>query len=91
MPESVAEIEQRALALFGLVGDDDARLGGAAHRNRLRPRRSAGEYLAPVGFQKFEKFPVVDQAVFGDLGVAGAELAFAQRIELPESASTSEG
>ena len=33
--EGVAEVEQRALALLGLVGGDDARLGGAARRDRL--------------------------------------------------------
>ena len=89
--EGVAEIEQRALALLGLVGDDDARLGGATRRDRLGPRRTAGEDVAPAGLQEFEESPVADQAVFDHLGVAGAELALAQRVEAPESASTRDG
>ncbi len=81
VPEGVAEIEQRPLALLGLVGDHDPRLGRAARRDRLRTRRSAGKDLAPARFEKFEKIPVVDQAVFDHLGVAGAELPLAQRVE----------
>ena len=79
--EGVAEIEQRALALLDLVGGDDARLGGAARRDRLQPRRPAGEHRAPVAFEPGEEVAVADQAVFGHLGVAGAELARAQRVE----------
>ncbi len=79
--EGVAEIEQRALAALFLVGGDDARLGGAARRDRLQPRRPAGEHRAPVAFEPSEEVAVADQAVFGHLGVAGAELARAQRVE----------
>ena len=39
-----------------------------------RPRR-AGKHLAPVGFEPGEERGVAEQAVFGDLGIAGAELA----------------
>ena len=79
--EGVAEIEQRALALFGFVGDDDAGLGGAAGRDRLGAGRTAGENLPPTGLEKLEEIAVADQAVFDDFGIAGAKLAPAQRIE----------
>ena len=79
--EGVAEIEQRAFALLGLVGGDDARLGGAAPGDRLQTRRAAGEHFAPVRLQPVEEIAIADQAVFDDLGVAGAKLARAQRVE----------
>ena len=81
MSECVAEIEQRPIALLGFVGGDHARLGGAARRDRLGPRRAAGEDLAPARFEKFKKIPVVDEAVLDHLRVAGAKLALAQRVE----------
>ena len=83
--EGVAEIEQRALALLGLVGDDDARLGRATHRDRLRPRRAAGKHVPPARLEEFEEVPVADQAVFDHLGVAGAEFARAQGVERARS------
>jgi len=42
---------------------------------------SSREHGAPVAFEPGEKVAVADQAVFGHLGVAGAELARAQRVE----------
>ena len=75
------EIEQRALSLLRLVGDDDARLGRAADRDRFGARRSAGEHVAPVRFQKLEKAAVANEPIFDDLGEAGAKIALAQRIE----------
>ena len=81
VPEGMAEIEQRPLALLGLVGDHHARLGRAACRDRLASRRAAGKDLAPARFEKIEKIPVVDQAIFDHFGVAGAKLPLAQRVE----------
>ena len=53
--EGVAEVEQRARALLGLVGGDDARLGGATDRDRARPRRPAGEHVAPCASSHSKK------------------------------------
>ena len=44
-------------------------------------RRPAGEQVLPVCFQPGEEGGVAEQAVFGDLGIAGAELASGQRVE----------
>jgi hypothetical protein len=44
-------------------------------------RRTAGENLAPVRFQPGEECGIAQEAVFGDLGIAGAELPRRQRIE----------
>ena len=44
-------------------------------------RRAAGKHLAPVLLQPGEEFRPVDQPVFGDLGIAGAEFARRQRVE----------
>ena len=76
--EGVAEIEQRAVAGLELV----ARRRRRPWRGRIRAIASvrAGpprKDLAPVLLQPGEELRPVDQAVFGDLGIAGAE--FAQR------------
>ena len=81
MAKGMPKIEQRALSLFRFVGDDDARLGRAADRDRFGARRSASEHVAPIRFQKLEKAAVADQPVFDDLGEAGAKIALAKRIE----------
>ncbi len=41
----------------------------------------AGKHLAPVRLQPDEELGVAEQPVFGDLGIAGAELAQRQRVE----------
>ena len=81
VPEGVAEIEQRPLAGLALVAADDRRLHAAAHRDGVLARGSAGEHLLPVGLEPGEEGGVAEQPVFGDLGIAGAELARRQRIE----------
>ena len=81
VPESMAEIEQRPLAGLALVARDRLRLGAAAHRHRVLARGSAGEDLAPIGLEPGKEGGVANQPVFGDLGIAGAELAHRQRIE----------
>ena len=81
MAEGMAEIEQRALALLGLVGDDDARLGGATCGDRIGPRRTAGKDFAPAGLQEFKERPIADQAVLDHFRIARAELPLAQRVE----------
>ena len=43
--------------------------------------RAAGENVGVVGLEPGEKRLVAEHAVFGDLGVAGAELARRQRVE----------
>jgi len=49
MAERVAEIEQRALAVFALVAGDDRGLGAAGGRNRVLTCRAAGEDVGVVG------------------------------------------
>ena len=91
MAEGVAEIEQRAFALLGLVGDDER---APWRRNSSRsPRPAPGRPKTPraSGPPGIEEIPVADQAVFDHFGVAGAKLALAQRVEAPESARTSDG
>ena len=81
MAEGVAEIEQRALAGLALVARHDRGLRAAAHRDGVLARRTAGENVLPVRLQPGEEAGVAEQAVFGDLGIAGAELARRQRVE----------
>src|SRR5260370_13212846 len=81
VPEGVAKVKERSLALLGFVGDDHARLGRAAPRDRFDARGAAGEDFAPFGFQEFEEIPVADEPVFDHLGVSCAKLALAQAIE----------
>ncbi len=80
--EGVAEIEQRAVAGLVLVARDDVGLGRrswwrsprcAPGRRRTRRASSRSSQAKNGG--------VVDQPVFGDLGIAGAELAQRQRVE----------
>ena len=55
MAKGVPEVEQRALALLGFVGGDDARLGRAADRDRFGAGRPAGEHVAPVRLPETRK------------------------------------
>ena len=43
--------------------------------------RTAGENFLPVLFEPREERRIAEQSVFGDLGIAGAELALRQRVE----------
>ena len=79
--EGVAEIEQRALAGLALVARDDRGLGAAGGGDRVLARRAAGEDVGVIGFQPGEEGLVAEHAIFGDFGVAGAELARRQRVE----------
>ncbi|MNX86132.1 hypothetical protein D3C86_1180010 [compost metagenome] len=81
MAEGVAEVEQRAHAVFFLVGHHHIGLGLAAGRNRLDAGGAAGADFIPVLFQPEEEIRLVDQAIFDDFGVTSAELPRAQRIE----------
>ena len=77
--EGVAEVEQRAVALLGLVARDDGGLALAAHRDGADLLGLAVKYRVAVGFQPFEETAVADQTIFDDLGVTGAKLARRQR------------
>ena len=82
MAEGVAEIEQRAVAGLELVAGDDIGLGAAGFGDRLRPAPAPPANTSPpVPLQPGEEFRPVDQPVFGDLGIAGAEFARRQRVE----------
>src|SRR5512144_1624837 len=48
MAESLAEIEQRALASLALVARNSPGLGAAADCNRMLARRAAGKHILPV-------------------------------------------
>ncbi len=76
VPESVAEIEQRPLARLAFIGGDDGGLGGAADGDRPLACGAAGEHLRPAVLKPGEELGIVDEAVFGDFGVASAEVAF---------------
>jgi hypothetical protein len=83
MAEGMAEVEQcpRSVAV-GDIGLDHPRLGGDALPDRLlailamtRQQRRA------MIFQPLEQGFVPDQAIFDHLGIAGAQLPFAERVE----------
>ena len=80
--EGVAEVEERALALLGLVADDDRglHLAGAADGVQARVRVAGGEG-GGVRLEPGEEAGVAEQAVLRHLGVAGAEVAGRQRVE----------
>ena len=81
MAEGVAEIEQRPVAGLEFVARHDIGLGAAGFGDRLGARRTAGKHVAPVLLEPGEEIRPVDQPVFGDLGIAGAEFARRQRVE----------
>ena len=81
MAESMAEIEQRAFAGLALVARHDRRLGAARGRDGVFARGAAGEDVGMVGLEPGEEGLVAEHAIFGDFGVAGAELARRQRVE----------
>ena len=81
MAKGVAEIEQRALAGLALVARHDRRLGAAGGRDRVLARRTAGKDVGVIGFEPGEEGLVAEHAIFGDFGIAGAELARRQRVE----------
>src|SRR5215472_4107711 len=79
VPEGVAEIEQRAVALLAFVAGDDLGFHRAAGQHRAPQRlRSKRTDLVAFGFEPGEKFGVTDEAVFDDLGIAGEQLAARQ-------------
>ena len=79
--ESMAEIEQRAFAGLALVARHDRGLGAAGGRDGVFARRAAGENIGMVGLEPGEKRFVAEHAIFGDFGIAGAELARRQGVE----------
>src|SRR6185312_7644694 len=79
MAEGVAEIEERALAVFALVGRDDARLGSAAARDRLlAKRRIAGDERRAMGFEPVVKIAIADKRIFDHFGISRAQFACGQ-------------
>ena len=81
MAEGMTEIEQRALAVFALVAGDNRGLGAAGGCDRVLARSAAGKDVGMVGVEPGEEGFIAEHAIFGDFGVAGAELARRQRIE----------
>ncbi len=82
MAEGVAKIEQRALARFALVGDDDSRLKLATAPHRMDQGTALPcQQLFDVLLQPFDKRQVQGQPVLDHLGQPGAQLAVGQRVE----------
>ena len=81
MAEGVAEIEQCALAGLTLVARHDRRLGPAGRRDRVLAPCTAGKDIGVVGLEPGEERLVAERAIFGNFGIAGAELARRQRVE----------
>src|SRR6478609_7276263 len=63
--ESVAEIEQRALAGFALVARYDRGLGPAGGRDRMLARRTAGKDAGMIGLEPGKEGFVAERAIFG--------------------------
>ena len=83
MPESMAEIEERARARrLALVFGHDPGLGGDAGRDALFERRGLTcQNRGAVILQPGEEFRIAEHAVFQNLGVTGAHFAIGQRVE----------
>src|SRR5262249_40807097 len=85
MTESMAEIEERALAGLTLVTANNCRLGAAGDRDgmfaRRVARRACVKDVAPMGFQPGKERGAAEQAVFQEFGIAGAEFALRQRVK----------
>jgi ElaB/YqjD/DUF883 family membrane-anchored ribosome-binding protein len=82
-PKVWPRLSKRALAGgLALVLADDAGLGGDRVGDRIFARGGiAGEQRRGIGLAPFEEGEIVDQAVFDDFGIAGAELARRKRVE----------
>ena len=78
MAECMAKIEQGAVALLSLVADDNSGFGGAARGNGMCQFRACAENAAPVLFKPDEEGGIVDEAIFRNFSIAGAEFAFGQ-------------
>ncbi len=79
MTESVAEIEERPVALLALVGGDDSGLHPAAGHDRWPQRlRFERQQRIALALAPGEEFSVLDQTVFDGLGIAGEQLATRQ-------------
>src|SRR4029077_13659801 len=79
--ESVAEIEQRALAGLALVARDDPGFAAACDRDRMLTGRTAREHILPIHLEPGKETRIAEQAEFRKLGVAGAKLARWQGVE----------
>ncbi len=81
MAEGMTEIEQCALAGLALVARHDRGLGAARGGDGVLARSAACENIGVIGLEPGEERFVAQHAVFGDFGIAGAELARRQRIQ----------
>src|SRR3546814_12526385 len=90
--EGVAEVEQRALPGFTLVGGDDRRLDSAAMHDRV----SAGDRIAvadrsAMPLQPDEEIRGADQAVLDDFGLSGEHLALGQGVDIGRATCRARG
>ena len=82
VPERMAEVEQRALALFTLVAADDCRLDLAgAHDDMGQGARLARQQRLQMRLEPLEELRIADQAVLDHLGEPGAQLPARQRAQ----------
>src|SRR3546814_571145 len=81
--EGVAEVEKgAAVARLALVlGDDPGLAGGAGGDGMVKRGATPAKKDGAVLFQPGEEGGVLDQRIFDDLGIAGAELARVERAE----------
>lgn len=79
--EGVAEVKQSSVAGFQFVGCNNGCFGAAGVCDCLFALWSAVEDALPVDFQPLEELGVVDQAVFGNFCISGAEITRAERVQ----------
>ncbi len=83
MGETVAEVEQRALAIeVERIDGNDPGLGADAMGDGIEPRVAvACDQRRAIRLAPLEKGRIVDQSIFDDFGIARAELALVERVE----------
>ena len=92
MADGMAKIQNRAQPAIGLVPADNLGLDFTATRDDGREYfRFALEQLRQVSFDLRKQFGVVNDAVFDDLGEAGAEFTVGQGLDRVEVARDQRG
>ena len=82
MAEGMAQVQQRPLALFGLVARDDPGLHLDRPGHGMQPRRRvAGDQPGAVHLQPVEEAGIAEQAVFHHLAIARQQVAPGQRVQ----------
>ena len=78
--ERVAQVQKRAVPLFGLIAHDDIGLHLYGHAHRLDPRvHVACGQRWPMLFEPIKEGRVAQETVFHDLAIAREEIARGER------------